>query len=136
MFSEKIADGWVVLIVDDHYDNLTVAQTTLEYFGAEVHIACDGQEGLDLIENVRPTVILLDLSMPVMTGWEMFEHLRNNPDTADIPIVAVTAHVMDNERFRVLNMGFDGYISKPYDVMQLAEQVKAILAQRHILPGD
>lgn len=136
MVDEKIADGWVVVIVDDHYDNLAVAQTTLEFFGAEVHVAYDGREGLDVIEQVHPNVILLDLSMPVMTGWEMFEHLKHNPDTANIPIIAVTAHVMDNERARVLGMGFDGYISKPYNVMHLAEHIKVILNQRHVYQGD
>lgn len=129
MSNEKPAAGWVVLVVDDHFDNVTVAKATLEYFGAKVHVARDGQEGLNLLKDIEPTVILLDLSMPVMTGWEMFEHLRSNPETASIPIIAVTAHAMDNERARVMETGFDGYIPKPYDVMTLVERVRSILEQ-------
>lgn len=118
-FQPENTQGWIVLIVDDHWDNVNVAQTALEFYGAEVHIARNGQEGLQLLEQFTPSIILLDLSMPVMDGWTMFDHIRARPETATVPVIAVTAHAMDTDREAVLQAGFNGYIPKPYDVTTL-----------------
>lgn len=124
-------ENWVILVVDDHYDNVTVAQTTLEYYGATVHIANNGQDGLALAQSVQPKVILLDLSMPIMNGWDMLDALRRDPTTRYIPTIAVTAYAMNNDRERVLEVGFDGYIAKPYDVLNLVSQVQAVVAAKN-----
>jgi len=110
---EKAAN-WTVLIVDDELDNLIVAQELLSFYGARVLTAENGKEGLSVIENMLPTFILLDLSMPEMDGWEMLKHIRATPYWADLPVIALTAHAMVNDMERALAAGFDGYISKPF----------------------
>lgn len=130
MTDNKNCAGWTVMIVDDQFDNVTVAQTVLEFLGAKVHVARNGREGLTLLEQVKPTAILLDLSMPVLNGWEMFAQLRDRADMKHVPIIAVTAHAMDGDRHRVLEAGFDDYISKPYDIHVLAERIQAALDRK------
>ena len=135
MFDQRIGNGWVILIVDDHPDNIAIAKTALEFYGAEVHIAMNGAEGLAFLDSIRPTAILLDLSMPVMSGWEMFEKLRDYQDISGVPIIAVTAHAMDNDRKRVLQAGFDCYISKPYDIHALITHIQTTLVVHPINKG-
>ena len=119
---------WKVLIVEDDFDNLTVAKQVLNFQGVEVHAATDGVTGLKVLEEVTPTLVLLDISMPQMDGWEMLRHVRDDPRTADLPIIAVTAHAMAGDRERVLAAGFDGYIRKPFDVLTLLDEIKKSLA--------
>jgi two-component system cell cycle response regulator DivK len=106
--------GWTVLIVDDEPDNLAVASKVLTFGGARVYTAPNGVEGLKVLEEIIPSFILLDLSMPEMDGWDMFKHIRANPNTQQIPIIALTAHAMAGDRERVMEAGFDGYIAKPF----------------------
>jgi len=106
--------GWTVLIVDDEPDNLAIAQKVLSFSGARVYTACNGEEGLKALETVTPSFILLDLSMPVMDGWEMFRQVRADANTQHIPVIALTAHAMAGDRERVMEAGFDGYIAKPF----------------------
>ncbi len=115
----SLLDNWTVLIVDDQNDNVVIAQTMLEFYGAKVRIANDGEGGLASLRETVPTIILLDLSMPVMTGWEMLKHVRQMPQLARVPVIAVTAHAMDGDRVKILNAGFDAYVSKPYNIQQL-----------------
>ena len=118
---------WIVLLVDDDYDNLAVAEQFLEFNGAEVHTAKNGYEGLKILETVVPTFILLDLSMPDMDGWTMLGRIKANPSLVDIPVIALTAHAMTGDQDRVLAAGFDGYISKPFSVMTFIDDLKNII---------
>jgi CheY-like chemotaxis protein len=127
MISLDIKD-WTVLIVDDEVDNLGVAQKVLSYGGAAVHIARNGLEGLNVLETVRPTFILLDLSMPEMDGWEMFRNVRSKETLATVPIIALTAHAMSGDKERVLEAGFDGYIAKPFRISSFMEEISACLS--------
>lgn len=124
--------GSRILIVDDQFDNIVVAQTVLEFHGAQVHIAGNGQEGLALLDTFAPTAILLDLSMPVMDGWEMLERLRARPDLAGVPVIAVTAHAMHGDRYRVMKAGFDEYIAKPYDIYELVRRVTQAIERKYM----
>jgi len=126
----EIASGWVVLIVDDHIDNVMVARAALEYHGAQVHIAANGEEGLTVLESLDPTLILLDLAMPVMDGWKMLKRLQALPNMENVPVVAVTAHAMDSDRTRVLDAGFDDFIPKPYDVTTFVGRLKQVLDRK------
>lgn len=131
--------GWVVLIVDDTPDNLEVARTALQFHGAQVHTATNGIEGLRKLEEIEPTVILLDIRMPKMDGWTVFRTARGNPATAHIPIIAVTAYAMDNNRDDLLRAGFDGYIAKPFDVSDFVEEIARAVNRRAFgrhKPGD
>ncbi len=119
--------SWRVLIVDDEPDNLGVSKAVLDFHGATTYVARDGKEGLDLLSQIMPTVVLLDLSMPQMDGWQLLKEIRATPRLAHLPVIAVTAHAMQGDRERVLQAGFDGYIPKPYRVATLVQDVKACL---------
>jgi two-component system cell cycle response regulator DivK len=115
--------GWIVVIVDDEPDNLAVARKVLEFGGAQVHTAGNGVEGLKVVDAIKPSFILLDLSMPEMDGWEMFNRLRADENTQSIPVVALTAHAMAGDRERVMEAGFDGYIAKPFRLSTFMSEI-------------
>lgn len=124
---KKIAHDWTVLLVDDEPDNIGVAKTVLDFYGADVHVASNGIEAIDKLKTVNPTFILLDLSMPFMDGWTMFEEVRANPQTSQIPVIALTAHVMETERSRAKTMGFAGFITKPFDIARFMNDIQQCL---------
>lgn len=119
--------NWTVLIVDDTMDNLIVAKTVLKFHGATVYTAMNGEEGLKILQEVTPTVILLDIRMPTMDGWTMFRLVRENPAINHIPIIAVTAYAMLSDREEILAAGFDGYISKPFDISQFIIDIEDVV---------
>jgi CheY-like chemotaxis protein len=119
--------SWVALIVDDEPHNVGVAQKVLTFGGATVHTARNGAEGLVMLEQVQPTFILLDLSMPEMDGWEMFRRVRANTSMASIPIIALTAHAMSGDKERVFETGFDGYIAKPFRINSFVAEIQKCL---------
>jgi CheY-like chemotaxis protein len=117
------AKDWVVLIVDDAPDNLKMAQTVLGFYGAEVHTAEHGMDGLQVLEGLDPTLILLDLSMPEMDGWTMLEEVRKIPRFVKLPVIALTAHAMTHVEDEVMEAGFDGYITKPFILDQFMQDI-------------
>ena len=116
--------SWKILIVDDDTDNLDVASQFLGFLGADARVASSAAEALTALEAFAPTLILLDLSMPHMDGWEMFKQLKEQPITASIPVIALTAHAMRGDQQRALEVGFDGYITKPFLFNTLVEDIK------------
>ena len=128
-FSAKYED-WVVLIVDDEPDNLGVVEKVLSFNGATTHVAKNGVEGLEILERVMPTFILLDLSMPEMDGWEMLRQVRANPSTAHLPVIALTAHAMPEDVERAKQAGFDGYVIKPIRINSFLLEIPDILAKK------
>ncbi|HEC22855.1 MAG TPA: response regulator [Chloroflexi bacterium] len=124
---ERETSNWTVLIVEDEPDNLSVAEKVLTFYGAEVLTARDGMEGLEILKKVKPTFILMDLSMPKMDGWEMLKAVRANPKTAHLPVIALTAHAMAGDEKRVMEAGFDGYITKPFRLASFMDKIKACL---------
>lgn len=125
--NRKDANSWVVLIVDDERDNLRVISRLLVFLGATVHTANSGFEALEILDRVTPTFILSDLSMPKMNGWVMFEKVRSNPNTAKIPIIAVTAHAMWGTKHSIMAAGFDGYIAKPFGISTFITEIQRCL---------
>jgi two-component system, cell cycle response regulator DivK len=115
---------WTILIVDDEPDNVTIAEKIFTYNGAKTYKATNGVEGLQVLKAVTPTFILLDLSMPVMDGWEMLTKIRENPMTQHIPVIALTAHVMEGDKERVFAAGFNGYIAKPFRFHEFLTEIK------------
>ena len=118
---------WKVLIVDDNADNLGIASQLLTFFGAEVQGAQSGEEGLQALETMQPTFILLDLSMPGMDGWEVLKTIRADPKTAATTVIALTGYTGE-EIERIKSAGFNGYITKPYLMATFLQRIKNTLA--------
>ena len=113
-----------ILIIEDNFDNLTLIRLLVEKQGFEVLVALDGQEGLNLARSIKPDLIALDLDMPVMDGWELIRQAKDDPNIQDIPIVVVTAHLLPGERNRVFKAGGSGYVSKPFKVKELVDEIQ------------
>jgi CheY-like chemotaxis protein len=126
---------WLVLIVDDEPDNLEVVADTLEFYGVSIRTAANGNEGLAVLESFMPDFILLDLSMPHMNGWEMRKRVKEDVQTRHIPVIALTAHAMAGDAERAMEVGFDGYITKPVEVLSLLGNLRAILQNLPALNG-
>lgn len=119
--------SWTILIVDDEPDNLNVARKILAFNGAQILTATNGEEGLAMMADAVVTFVLLDLSMPKMDGWEMYQRVRANGTLKATPIIALTAHAMEEDRKRALEMGFDGYITKPFRIDTLLDDIRDAL---------
>jgi len=119
--------NWRVLIVDDDPDNVGVLELVLGFHNADTRIAASGKECLRLLREETPTLLLVDIQMPGMTGYELLEQIRAHDAWRDLPVVAVTAHAMRGDADRIMRAGFDGYISKPVDVASLVDNLHSIL---------
>lgn len=116
-----------VLLVEDNVDNRAIYRTILEHGGLEVIEAQDGAAGLRLARERRPDVILMDISIPVLDGWEATRQLKADPETRDIPVVALTAHALAGDRQKAEEIGFDQYLAKPIEPRRVMEAVRALL---------
>jgi CheY-like chemotaxis protein len=119
-----------VLIAEDNAVNRELLRELLELRGYTVLEACDGKEALHIIEQAQPELLLLDIGMPVMDGFAVIRRIRENPRLARLPVVAVTAYAMRGDREKILNSGFDGYLSKPVNARSLAEELNRLLDKR------
>jgi two-component system, cell cycle response regulator DivK len=117
-----------ILIADDHEDNRELLQLLLENAGYSVREAKDGSECLEMARDERPDLIVMDLSMPVLDGWGVFEELKTDLRTRAIPCMAVTAHA-DLDRNRALETGFIAYVSKPFRNELLLSTVATVLSE-------
>jgi two-component system, cell cycle response regulator DivK len=128
--------AWNVLIVDDEVHNSGVLEYVLKFHDAKVRIADSGAECLRMIEKEHPTLILLDLSMPKMSGWEVLKVIRDDDALKHIPVITITAQVMAGDRERALEAGFDGYIPKPISVSSIVKTIQEILRTRGSLKDN
>jgi CheY-like chemotaxis protein len=122
--------SWKVLVVDDEPDNLELIAETMAFYGVSTRAAKSAAEGLAILEAFHPTLILMDLSMPKMDGWQMRMRVRENPANQDITIVALTAHAMLGDKERALAAGFDGYLSKPINIVRLIDDLRRTLQEK------
>ncbi len=116
-----------ILYVEDNEDNIVLLHGRLEDRGFAVSIARDGREGVNLARAERPDVILMDMSLPVMDGWEAARELKADPTTAAIPIIGVSAHAMAGDRDKALEAGCDDYVTKPIDIDELLQKASALM---------
>lgn len=123
-----------VLVVEDNERNLKLVRDVLQYAGYEIIEARTGEEGVELAQSRSPDVILMDLQLPDIDGMEALRRVRKSPVTADVPVVAVTAFAMQDDRARVFDAGFDGYLEKPLSVRELPAQVQQFLTARRSPP--
>jgi two-component system, cell cycle response regulator DivK len=112
-----------ILVIEDNLDNYDLVRFLLQQEGYTVYGAHDGRQGLDLVRQSRPDLVLLDLSLPEISGWQLARELKSSPDTADIVILALTGHTLPGDRERALRAGCDGYISKPLDIPEFIQEV-------------
>jgi CheY-like chemotaxis protein len=115
-----------ILLVEDNEMNRDMLSRRLLRKGFEVVIAVDGREGVDKASSESPDIILLDMSLPVMDGWEAAGHLKSNPETRQIPVLALTAHAMDGDREKAIEAGCDDYDTKPVNFARLLEKINAL----------
>ena len=116
-----------ILLVEDNEMNRDMLSRRLTKRGHEVAIAVDGQQGVDMATSENPEIILLDMSLPVMDGWEAARLLKGNDATNGIPIIALTAHAMAGDREKCLEAGADDYDTKPVDFKRLLGKIEALL---------
>jgi two-component system, cell cycle response regulator DivK len=118
-----------VLLVEDNDDNLRIYSTILSYAGYRVIEAVDGEAGLEYARTHHPDLILMDVSLPKMDGFEVTRRLKADPDTSGIPIVALTAHALAADRDKAMEAGCDGYIPKPAEPRVVLAEVRQRLTK-------
>ena len=118
----------VILIVEDNADNRDIYSTILRHAGFEVLEAADGEEGVRLARERMPAVVLMDVAMPGMNGWEATRLLKGDPATASIHVIAVTAYAMAADRQKAQDVGCDGYLAKPVEPRRVLAEVQRVLA--------
>ena len=117
-----------ILLVEDSEMNRDMLSRRLERRDFEVIIAVDGQEGVDKAQQELPDVVLMDMSLPVMDGWEATRVLKSAPETATIPIIGLSAHALSTDRDKALEAGCDDYDTKPVDFNRLLEKIENAIA--------
>ena len=113
-----------ILVVDDNHDNVEILQTFLESRGYRVAAATDGKTALAKLEEVHPALVLLDVMMPGMDGWQVCRTIKNHPEFASTRVVMVTAKGGFEDKFEGMRSGADDYVVKPVDLGELAEKVR------------
>jgi len=116
-----------ILYVEDNEDNIYMLTNRLTRRGYELVIARDGQEGIDKALAERPALILMDLNLPVMDGWEATRRLKASDATRHIPVIALSAHAMSGDRDKALAAGCDDYDTKPVELPRLLQKIAALL---------
>ena len=116
-----------VLLVEDNEMNRDMLSRRLRRRGFEVLMAADGKEGVSLAATERPDLILMDMSLPILDGWEATRRLKSTPDTARIPVIGLTAHAMTTDRDKCLEAGCDDYDTKPVELGRLMEKIERLL---------
>jgi CheY-like chemotaxis protein len=119
----------VVLLVEDNEVNWEMLSRRLVRRGYEVQLATDGQAAVEMAKRVRPDLVLMDMSLPVMDGWEATRQIKADPDVRHIPVIALTAHAMASDREAALAAGCDDYDTKPIEFDRLSEKMTAALAK-------
>src|SRR5687768_9707956 len=117
-----------ILLVEDNEMNRDMLSRRLERKGYQVVLAVDGQEGVEKAASEAPDVVLMDMSLPVLDGWEATRRLKAAPATAHLPVIALTAHAMSSDRSKALEAGCDEYETKPIDLPRLLAKIEALLA--------
>ena len=123
-----------ILIIEDTENNRVLLTRRLKPRGYDIITAEDAEKGLPLVEGERPDLILMDVGLPGMNGWDATRQLKSNPATQHVPVIALTAHAMDGDREKAMAAGCDEYEIKPIDFGRLFEKIDRLLAQRPSTP--
>src|SRR5262245_14163258 len=116
-----------ILLVEDNEMNRDMLSRRLERRGHSIVMAADGQQGVEMACSEKPDLILLDMSLPVIDGWEAARRIKADPGTKDIPLIALTAHAMAGDKEKALSAGCDDYDTKPVELPRLLAKIQALL---------
>ena len=123
-----------VLLIEDNEMNRDMLSRRLAKRGYEVVMAIDGQQGIDMAVSEKPDIILLDMSLPVVDGWEAAQQIKANEASKGVPLVALTAHAMASDRERAMSAGCDDFDTKPVELPRLLGKMEALLTAKGITP--
>ena len=121
-----------ILYVEDNEDNVYVVKSRLTRAGFTILIAADGAHGVVMASTEQPDLILMDLSLPVLDGWEATRRIKAAPETKHIPVVALTAHAMAGDREKALAAGCNDFDTKPIELPRLLQKIRALLPERPV----
>jgi CheY-like chemotaxis protein len=124
-----------ILLVEDNEMNRDMLSRRLQRKGYQVVLALDGQNGMEMTQTEAPDLILMDMSLPVLDGWEATRHLKAGSATRHIPIIALTAHAMSSDREKALEAGCDDYDTKPVELPRLLAKIDALLHGNKMASG-
>ena len=129
---EEIKEGFPkkILVVDDNQDNRELVVKILKSMGYQMIEAIDGEDALKKAFAEKPDLILMDISIPKINGYEVTRRLKSQADFKDTPIIALTAHAMKGDREKAIEAGCEGYISKPFNIHELPDQIKTYLKEK------
>lgn len=119
-----------LLLVEDHEELWDFLSRRLQRRGFEVSIAKDGSEGVEMARALHPDIMLLDMNLPIMDGWTVARTLKADPATADIPMIALTAHAMSGDKQKALDAGCNDYHPKPVQFAQLLSQIELLVTPK------
>lgn len=119
-----------ILLVEDNEMNRDMLSRRLQRRGYEIVLAVDGQSGVEMARAESPDLVLMDMSLPVLDGWEATRRLKGDPATRHIPVIALTAHAMSSDRDKALEAGCDDYDTKPVELPRLLTKIEALLHGR------
>ena len=118
-----------ILVVEDTEDNRRILRDLLTHAGFELIEATDGESGVAMATTHRPDLILMDIQLPVLDGYEAARRIRANPDTHSIPIIAVTSYALSGDETKAIAAGCDGYVAKPFSPRQLLAKIREFLPE-------
>jgi CheY-like chemotaxis protein len=119
-----------ILLVEDNEMNRDMLSRRLARKGFEIVMALDGAQGVAMAQSESPDLILMDMSLPVMSGWDATRNLKANPETKAIPVIALTAHAMAADRDQAMQAGCDDYDTKPIELTRLLEKIESLLSRK------
>jgi len=125
-----------VLLVEDNEMNRDMLSRRLTKRGYTVVMAIDGQQGVDMAVSEKPDIILLDMSLPVVDGWEAAKQIKANPLSAGVPLIALTAHAMAADRERAMSAGCDDFDTKPVELPRLLGKMETLLKTKGVVPPE
>jgi len=121
-------NDWQILVVEDEDDSLQMVSKILQHHGIQVQVARNGYECIKLLKKIDVTMIIMDLAMPEMDGWETLVEIRANPETAHLPVVAITAYHSANVAQDAVHAGFDAYFPKPPDAISFVDRLVEVMS--------
>ena len=125
-----------ILLVEDNEMNRDMLSRRLQRKGYEVVLALDGQSGVEMTQTQAPDLVLMDMSLPVLDGWEATRRLKADPATRHIPVIALTAHAMSSDREKAIEAGCDDYDTKPVELTRLLAKIEALVRGRKMASAE